>query len=89
MAMKPRVGEAFIETDAPITGDDPTLGVVDFSIFPPPGPPGFHGQDNGLRGTMGVVHRRSGLRYRRQTAIKVIDGEVEVVSEGHWRYFGA
>jgi dipeptidase E len=22
-----------------------------------------------------------------ETAIKVIDGEVEVVSEGHWRYF--
>jgi len=23
-----------------------------------------------------------------QTAIKVVDGQVEVVSEGHWRYFG-
>jgi dipeptidase E len=23
-----------------------------------------------------------------QTAIKGVDGEVEVVSEGHWRYFG-
>jgi dipeptidase E len=24
-----------------------------------------------------------------QTAIQVVDGNVEVVSEGHWRYFGA
>jgi len=23
-----------------------------------------------------------------QTALKVVDGQVEVVSEGHWRYFG-
>jgi dipeptidase E len=23
-----------------------------------------------------------------QTAIKVVNGEAEVVSEGHWRYFG-
>jgi len=23
-----------------------------------------------------------------QTAIKVVDGSVEVISEGHWKFFG-
>jgi dipeptidase E len=34
MVMTPRVGEDFVETKPSITGDDITLGVVDFSIFP-------------------------------------------------------
>src|SRR6185295_3898961 len=34
MVMTPRVGEDFIATKPSITGDDVTLGVVDFSIFP-------------------------------------------------------
>jgi dipeptidase E len=34
MAMTPRVGEAFVESKPPITGDDRALGIVDFSIFP-------------------------------------------------------
>src|ERR1700681_4258387 len=34
MVMTPRVGDDFVETRPPITGDDLALGVVDFSIFP-------------------------------------------------------
>jgi dipeptidase E len=34
MVMTPRVGEHFVETKPPITGDDLGLGIVDFSIFP-------------------------------------------------------
>jgi len=34
MVMTPRVGEEFVESKPSITGDDITLGVVDFSIFP-------------------------------------------------------
>jgi len=34
MVMTPRVGEHFVETKPPITGDDLGLGLVDFSIFP-------------------------------------------------------
>jgi len=32
--MTPRVGEDFIATKPPTTGDDIALEVVDFSIFP-------------------------------------------------------
>ena len=34
MVMTPRVGEAFVESKPPITGNDLALGVVGFSIFP-------------------------------------------------------
>jgi dipeptidase E len=84
----PRVGEAFVETKPSITGDDVTLGVVDFSIFPHLDYPGF--AENTMAHAEKWAARIGGPAYAidDQTAIKVVDGEVEVVSEGHWRYFG-
>ena len=88
MAMTPRVGEAFVETKPSITGDDKALGVVDFSIFPHLDYPGF------AENTMAHAQRwAAGLgnpayAIDDQTAIQVVDGKVEVISEGHWRYFG-
>ena len=87
MVMTPRVGEAFVEEKPSITGDDLALGVVDFSIFPHLDYPTF--PDN----TMACAQRwAAGLGCAAyaiddETAIKVVDGEVEVVSEGHWRFF--
>jgi dipeptidase E len=88
MVMTPRVGEAFVETKPSITGDDVTLGVVDFSIFPHLDYPGF--AENTMAHAEKWAARIGGPAYAidDQTAIKVVDGEVEVVSEGHWRYFG-
>jgi dipeptidase E len=88
MVMTPRVGEQFVETKPSITGDDVTLGVVDFSIFPHLDYPGFP------ENTMAEAERWAALiggpayAIDDQTAIKVEDGKVEVVSEGSWRYFG-
>ena len=70
-------------------GDDRTLGVVDFSIFP-------H-LDHELmpENTMAEAERWAadiaGPAYAidDQTAIKVVDGAVEVVSEGQWTQFGS
>jgi dipeptidase E len=87
MVMTPRVGEAFLETKPPITGNDLALGVVDFSIFPHLDYPDF--PDN----TMSAAEKwAAGLgcpayAIDDQTAIKVVDGSVEVVSEGHWKFF--
>ena len=87
MVMTPRVGEAFVEEKPSITGDDLALGVVDFSIFPHLDYPTF--PDN----TMACAQRwAAGLGCAAyaiddETALKVVDGEVEVVSEGHWRFF--
>jgi dipeptidase E len=88
MVMTPRVGEAFVETKPPITGDDITLGVVDFSIFPHLDYPDFP------ENTMAASEKwAAGLgcpayAIDDQTAIKVVDGAATVVSEGHWKSFG-
>ncbi|HZM81166.1 MAG TPA: hypothetical protein VFC19_36030 [Candidatus Limnocylindrales bacterium] len=71
----------------PPTGDDSTLGIVDFSIFP-------HVDHEDLpENTMAAAEKWAagipGPAYAidDQTAIKVIDGNVEIVSEGHWKLF--
>ena len=89
MVMTPRVGDEFVETKLPITGDDVTLGVVDFSIFPHLDHPGF--TENTMAHAERWAARIGGPAYAidDQTAIKVEDGQVEVVSEGNWRYFGS
>lgn len=88
MVMTPRVGEDFVETKPSITGDDIGLGVVDFSIFPHLDCPDLP------ENTMAAAEKwATGLgcpayAIDDQTAIKVVDGTVEVVSEGHWKFFG-
>ena len=81
--MTPRVGTDFVNWSSP-AGDE-TLGVVDFSIFP-------HLDNPDLPwNTMATAERwaagMSGPAYAidDETAIKVVDGAVEVVSEGHWK----
>ncbi len=87
MVMAPRVGDAFVETRPPITGDDGALGLVDFAIFPHLDYPGF--EDNTMAGAERWAADLGcpGYAIDDQTAIKVVDGKVELVSEGHWRHF--
>ena len=86
MVMTPRIGNYFVEWTRG-NGDDSTLGVVDFSIFP-------HLDHEGWAGNTMVAAQRwaadiAGPAYAidDQTAIKVINGTVEIVSEGHWKQF--
>ena len=86
MALTPRIGEDFVGWQPP-TGGDETLGVVDFAIFP-------HLDNEALpENTMADAERwAAGMQVPAyaiddQTAIKVTDGTVEVVSEGHWKLF--
>jgi dipeptidase E len=84
MVMTPRIGSYFVEwTDAP---DDRTLGVVDFSIFPHLN--AFEG--NGPADAERWAADIGGPAYAidEQTAITVVDGAVEVISEGEWTVFG-
>jgi len=87
MVMTPRVGEAFVESKPPITGDDRTLGVVDFSVFPHVDHPDL--PENTMAAAEGWAASIGGPAYAidDDTAIKVVDGAVEVVSEGRWKYF--
>jgi dipeptidase E len=86
MVMTPRIGEDFVGWTPP-TGSDSTLAIVDFSIFP-------HLDHELLpQNSMADAERWAaglgGPAYAidDQTAIKVTDGAVEVVSEGHWKLF--
>lgn len=86
MALTPRIGEFFVEWTPPGGGDE-TLGLVDFSIYP-------HLEHPLLpHNTMANAERWAadiaGPAYAIDdaTAITVVDGAVEVVSEGHWRRF--
>jgi dipeptidase E len=86
MVMTPRIGEDFVFWRPP-TGGDSTLGIVDFSIFPHLGHELM--PDNTMAGAERWAAEIAGPAYAidDQTAIKVTDGTVEVVSEGHWKLF--
>jgi len=85
MVMAPRVGDFFVEwAGAP---DDSALGVVPFAIFP---------HLNAFASNTPAAAERwaedvGGPAYAidEQTAVVVVDGVVEVVSEGEWRRFGS
>lgn len=86
MATTPRIGEDFVGWKPPAGGDE-ALGLVDFSIFP-------HVDHEALpTNTMAAAERwaagLSGPAYAidDDTAITVVDGTVDVVSEGHWKRF--
>ncbi len=86
MVMAPRIGEDFV-TWRPPTGSDDTLGLVDFAMFP-------HLDHEDLpENTMADAERWAAAMpvpayaIDDETAIKVVDGDVEVVSEGHWKLF--
>ena len=86
MVMTPRIGTSFVEwRSAP---NDQTLGVVDFSIFP------HLDHEMMPRNTMADAERWAadiaGPAYAidDETALTVVDGVVDVVSEGNWKRFG-
>ena len=83
MVMTPRIGEDFVGWTPP-SGSDDTLGMVDFSIFPHLDHPDLRWNTlaNAERWAAGI----HGPAYAidDETAIRVADGRVDVVSEGHW-----
>ncbi|MEP1123260.1 MAG: Type 1 glutamine amidotransferase-like domain-containing protein [Ilumatobacter sp.] len=88
MVMTPRIGEAFMGWRPP-SGDDLALGVVDFAIYPHLDHPDL------ATNTMANAEKWAGglgcasYAIDDDTAISVVDGAVEVVSEGTWRRFEA
>jgi dipeptidase E len=86
MVMAPNIGHDFVRWTPP-TGRDEALGLVDFSMFP-------HLDHEDLpENTMADAERWAagmpvpGYAIDDETAIKVTNGTVEVVSEGHWKLF--
>jgi dipeptidase E len=83
MVMTPRIGADFVKW--PAAPNDRSLGVVDFAIFP-------H-LDAFPTNTLADAERWAAdigvpaYAIDEQTALKVVDGVVDVVSEGHWKRF--
>jgi dipeptidase E len=86
MVMTPRIGDDFVGWKSP-TGDDTALGIVDFSIFPHVDHEDL--PDNTMANAEKWAAGIPGPAYAidDETAIKVTDGDIEVISEGHWRLF--
>jgi dipeptidase E len=83
MVMTPRIGEYFVEwLSAP---GDRTLGVVDFSIFPhlEAFPTNTMAHAERWAANLGVP----AYAIDEQTAITVVDGSIDVISEGQWTRF--
>ena len=86
LVMAPNIGADFVHWRPP-TGGDETLGLVDFAMFPHLDNPAL--PDNSMADAERWAAGMSVPCYAMddETAIKVTDGAVEVVSEGHWKLF--
>jgi dipeptidase E len=86
MVMTPRIGEDFVGWKPPSGGDE-TLGVVDFSIFPHVDHPDLPENTMAEAERWAATIPNPAYAIDDDTAIKVSNGTVEVVSEGHWKLF--
>ena len=87
MVMTPRIGEDFVAWEPRLADGDRTLGIVDFSIFPHLDNPGLPWNTMAAAEKWAAALGGPAYAIDDQTAITVVDGAVEVVSDGHWRYF--
>lgn len=86
MVMTPRIGEEFVGWKPP-AGDDSALGIVDFSICPHLAPDGEPGNSLAAAERWAAGIRHPSYAIDDQTALRVTDDGVEVITEGQWRYF--
>jgi dipeptidase E len=86
MVMTPRIGEDFVGWKSP-TGGDETLGIVDFSIFPHLENPDLPWNTMAAAELWAAGLSTPAYAIDDETAIKVVDGAVNVVSEGRWKLF--
>jgi len=98
MVLAPNIGQEFVNWRPPIgnRGDtdseddsDRTLGLVDFAMYPHLDHPDLPENTMANAEKWAAGMRVPGYAIDDDTAIKVIDGAVEVISEGHWKLFRA
>ncbi|MCW2795571.1 Type 1 glutamine amidotransferase-like domain-containing protein [Nocardioides sp.] len=83
MVMTPRVGDDFVQWRPPGGGDE-TLGLVDFSICPHVNGEGRPGNTMAEAEEWAAGIEGPAYAIDEQTAIQVVDGTVEFISEGKW-----
>jgi dipeptidase E len=87
LVMTPNVGKEFVYWSPP-TGDHSALGMVDFAMFPHLDHPDMPEQSMADAERWAASMPVPAYAIDDQTAVKVTDGGVQIVSEGHWRLFG-
>ncbi|MFE6968079.1 Type 1 glutamine amidotransferase-like domain-containing protein [Isoptericola sp. NPDC057653] len=87
MVTTPRIGQYFVEWTPP-SGDDATLGLVDFSLFPHLDHPMLPANTLPAAERWAAGLGNPAYAIDDETAIAVVDGDVEVVSEGRWTSLG-
>src|SRR5690348_4611581 len=86
MVLAPRIGEDFVGWRPP-SGVDEALSVVDFSIFPHLDHPILPENTIGHAERWAASLDCPSYAIDDDTAIRVVDGAIDVVSEGHWKRF--
>jgi dipeptidase E len=86
MVLTPRIGADFVGWPPP-SGVDQALGLVDFSIFPHVDHPDLSENTMAAAEKWAATLGNPAYAIDDDTALEVVDGKVEIVSEGHWRYF--
>jgi dipeptidase E len=88
LVMAPRIGMDFVTWQIPEGGDE-TLGLVDFAMFPHLDHPAL--PENTMADAERWAAGMSIPSYAMDddTAIQVVDGVVDVISEGNWKLFNA
>lgn len=86
MVMTPKIGKFFVGWTPPSGGDE-TLGLVDFAIYPHLDHPDLPYNTMANAEKWAAMVQVPAYAIDDETAIKVVDGNVEVVSEGHWKRF--
>jgi dipeptidase E len=86
MVMAPHIGEDFVGWKLP-EGGDRALGLVDFAIFPHLDHENMPENSMSCAETWAAGIPGPAYAIDDQTAIKVTDGVVDIISEGHWRLF--
>jgi dipeptidase E len=86
MVMASNIGEKFVGWRPP-TGGDRGLGLVDFAMFPHLDHEALPGNSMAHAEQWAASMPLAGYAMDDETAIKVVDGAIEVVSEGHWKRF--
>jgi dipeptidase E len=87
MVLTPRIGAEFVTW--PSADGDETLGVVDFCLCPHVNGEGRPGNTTAEAERWAAALPHPGYAIDDDTAITVVDGTVEVVSEGRWTLLNA
>ena len=86
MIIAPQIGEFFVDCKPP-TGGDETLGLVSFAMYPHLDHPMLPHNTMANAEKWAASISVPGYAMDDETAVKVVDGVAEVVSEGNWKLF--